>query len=156
MQVELSSSTSQENMRTKGIWITGMIFCLAFSISPLMAQESPREERSGVSQKENKAVLSQTVEDRRSPEPLLWLGLVLLGICLLVAQQAYRQITQSRAISQPALQKLRQERQRLLHELARLEEQHEKGNVAAQNYVSEPQQRQQQLLELTLLCKTLS
>ena len=82
---------------------------------------------------------------------LFWFGLLLFGCFLLAGKHAYTHIWQKRSLSAKDVQQLREMRQRLLRQVADLDEKYEAGRIDEQRYKQERAQRIQQLVELTVL-----
>jgi cell division protein FtsB len=85
--------------------------------------------------------------------PLLYLGLILLGILAFGVLRGYQRIQKSAPRSQDVLVQRQQERQRLLQEIADLDDQYAQGMIEKQAYCSERQRIKQRLVELTIQCK---
>lgn len=92
---------------------------------------------------------------QRDAEQLLGIGVILVGILLLLGFQIYKRRVKSGQFSQKDVAIFREQRQLLLKELARLDQQYTLGNIPESRYLGERRQRKQQLLELTILCQTL-
>ncbi len=134
-------------MSKNALRIIGMICWLLLLAPGLFAQENLLEKGNGVSQK------GAEMQSPQVDEPLVWLGCLVLGIGLLAAKHAHQHLTRSKTLSQQAIRKLQQERRRLLQELARFDELYEMKKIPEHLYLSESQDRRQQLVELTLLCE---
>lgn len=88
--------------------------------------------------------------------PLFWLGLILLGILLLAVLQAYKSRRAALLVSQEVLQQFQKERQQLLQKIALLDDQYADGAIEESVYISARKHHKQQIVELTLLCKSRS
>ena len=92
---------------------------------------------------------------QRDAEQLRWMGMILVGILLLLGLQIYKRVVNSGHFSQEDVALFREQRQSMLKEVARLDQQYALGNMAENLYLAERRQRKQQLMELTILCQTL-
>lgn len=99
--------------------------------------------------------VSGYVEDQRQrdAEQLRWMGMIFLGILALLGLQMYKRCVKSEQFSQEDITTLRKQRQLMLTELARLDQQYALGNISESRYLRERRQRKQQLMELTILCQ---
>lgn len=92
---------------------------------------------------------------QRDAEQLRWIGMIFLGILALLGLQIYKRCVKSGQCSQEDITTLRKQRQLMLTELARLDQQYALGNIPESRYLGERRRRKQQLMELTILCQTL-
>ena len=86
--------------------------------------------------------------------PLLYLGLILLGILAFGVLRGYQRIQKSVPRSQDVLVQRQLERQRLLQEAANLDDHYAQGLIQEPAYGSERQRLKQRLVELTTQCQT--
>ena len=87
---------------------------------------------------------------------LMGLGGILLGMLLFMGMHVYKQAYTSSQPSRKVFLRLEAERQRLLRELASLDDQYAQGKLPKQVYVPKRKRHKQQLVELTIRCKALS
>jgi hypothetical protein len=140
--------TPLNNVFKNGI-LLGLLWWIWLTVG-VVAQQT--QQNFSVMQAENSAELLQP-ERYHSTVPLLCLGLLLLGILLLVGLQAYKQLFRSSSFPQKFLGQLRQERQRLFRELARLDDLFVQKKIEEKRYVVERERYKRQLIELTRLCE---
>jgi hypothetical protein len=89
---------------------------------------------------------------QRQTEQLRWVALIFSGSLLLMGFLIYKRRLVLGYFSQDEMARLREQRQRLLRELALLDDQHARGALSEALYHAERQRRKQQLMEITQLC----
>lgn len=88
--------------------------------------------------------------------PLLGLGSILLGVLGIALLNVYHYRRWKILQSSRCLELLEASREALLRELAQLDRQYAGGSLQDQDYALERARRTQQLVEMTMLCKSLS
>lgn len=84
--------------------------------------------------------------------PLLYLGSILFGIMLLMGMNLYKAGRKTPADSQQSLIQMQNTRQRLVQEIARLDDRYAAGRIHPADYDAERGRKKRKLIEVTLRC----
>jgi hypothetical protein len=98
-------------------------------------------------------VVQYDKQQRNDAAPLLYLGLIFLGLLLFGAMKGYKHAQKAGQVSQDVLQR---KRQQLLRYIAKLDDQYAQGMLQEHAYSSERNQIKQQLVELTIQGRIIS
>lgn len=120
--------------------LVGCCLCCFMSVACELKAQEPSEAL-GAAQPEN------------TENTLLWLGFLLLGCFLLAGKYASTQIWRKHSLSAKDIQQLREMRQRMLQNLAALDDNYDPGQLDRQAYATERARRKEELVELTLFCR---
>jgi hypothetical protein len=144
--------------RCVGICLVG--FLIGIAPLRLSAQQSPKDKPGGLrsaitpSPEITVPVVEGDWQAHNDTVPLRYLGLILLGILLCGVLHIYKQRQQRAQIVQQTLIRSQQERQQLLAAIAQLDDHYAQGMMAEQSYSAKRNQLKQQLVALTIQCKT--
>lgn len=134
-----------------GVLVIGLALGALSGFAQIQPQPIP------LGSKEADAQRIQTEESAFSETTqLLWLGGILSGGMLLLGMSLYQHIRQAGRISQDVIRQLRSQREQLVRQLADIDEQYVQKIISQQDYMPERQRRKQELMEMTLVCETLS
>jgi hypothetical protein len=144
------------------IWLDICLVAFLIGIVPLRlsAQQSPKDKPGGLrsavtpSPEITVPVVEGDWQAHNDTVPLQSLGLILLGILLFGVLHIYKQRQQRAQIVQKTLIRSQQERQQLLAAIAQLDDHYAQGIMAEQSYSAKRNQLKQQLVALTIQCKT--
>jgi hypothetical protein len=144
------------------IWLDICLVAVLIGITPLRlsAQQSPKDNPVGLPSTVTPSaeiplpLVEGNWQAHNDTVPLQSLGLILLGILLFGVLHIYKQRQQRAQIVQKTLIRSQQERQQLLAAIAQLDDHYAQGMMAEQSYSAKRNQLKQQLVALTIQCKT--
>lgn len=131
-----------------------LLFCVILIIGSM-----PLELRAQQLQTETSSlpeVVQRDQQKRDDTTPLLYLGLIFLGLLLFGVMRGYKHVQNAKQISQDVPGHVQPERQRLLEYIANLDDRYAQRILPEHAYFSERNRIKQRLVELTIPGKTLS